>query len=165
MKKLFIAMALVCAAAVQVNAQDLYKKVYNNALAVVNSAKSSDEQIQINHFKVTALNYISTQSKKRMLHKDDSFFFDSQAVNLTSFVTDFETYLIKARSISTAKRLEVIKIYQEASLHNPLFNDTDKERANCYISDKSSLTPFSLDTNWEKAYDEATAKIKTLGIK
>lgn len=143
------------------NAQDLYKTVYEKAISVVNNPNSSEEETQVNQFKVTALNYISSQVEKRGLTKD-SYFYDSQAVNLASFVTDFQSNLIKARTISTAKRLEVIKIYRDATLTNPLFNDTDKEKANCYVNDVQTYTPFSLDTDWEKAYDQATTKVKSL---
>jgi hypothetical protein len=69
---------------------------------------------------------------------------------------------MKARAMSTAKRLQVIEIYRDASLKNPLFNDAGKETANCYVNDKATFTPFSLDTNWEKAYEIATQKIKEL---
>ena len=74
----------------------------------------------------------------------------------------FETYIIKARAISSEKRLEVIACYRDASLNNPLFNDSDKETTYVYVNDKQTYTPFSLDTDWEKAYDQATEKIKTI---
>ena len=161
MKGILLTAIMVVASSITVNAQNLYKKVFDNATAVVNDAASNDQQIQINQYKITALNYISNQVKKRGLTKD-SYFYDSQAVNLSSFITDFETYIIKARSVSTEKRLEVIACYRDASLNNPLFNDTDKETTYVYVNDKQTYTPFSLDTNWEKAYDQATEKMKTI---
>ena len=66
---------------------------------------------------------------------------------------DFIYYVTKARAISTEKRKEVIACYRDASLNNPLFNDNDKERTYCYVNDTKTFTPFSLDTDWEKAYD------------
>jgi len=155
---------LACFAALSVgslSAQSLYETVYKSALAKVNSAASSQEQIDINQFEVTALNYIQMQVKKRALTKD-GYFYDSQAVNLKSFVDDFLYYMNKARSVSAEKRKAVIECYRSASLQNPLFGDLDKERTLCYVNDKSTYTPFSLDTDWEKAYDQATAKIKTI---
>lgn len=142
-------------------AQSLYKKVYDNAVAVVNDAAANDQQIQVNQFKITALNYMSNQVTKRNQTRN-SYFYDSQAVNMASFITDFETYIIKARTISTEKRLAVIGCYRDASLQNPLFNDQDKETTLVYVNDKQTYTPFSLDTDWEKAYDQASAKIKEI---
>ena len=38
--------------------------------------------------------------------------------------------------------------------------DTDKERVLCYVNDKQTYTPFSLDTDWEKAYKQASENVK-----
>ncbi len=159
MKKTLTLVCLLTLGIGNMSAQQLFKQVYDNAIEVVNDAKSSDEQVQINQFKVTALNYITSQVTKKGLEKD-SYFYDSQAVNLVSFITDFESNVMKARAISTAKRLQVIEIYRNASLSNPLFKDSDKEKTQCYINDKTTFTPFSLDTDWEKAYEVATKEVK-----
>ena len=79
---------------------------------------------------------------------------------MTSFITDFQVNLEKARAISPSKRMEIMKIYTDASKFNPMFKDTDKDRANVYVNDKSTMTPFSLDTDWEKAFDQATTLVK-----
>lgn len=152
-------MLMLAMSVVSVQAQSLYKTVFDRATAVVNNPSASDEEVQVNQFKVTALNYISMMVKKRGMNKD-SYFYDSQAVNMASFVTDFQANLEKARAISPAKRAEVLKIYTDASKYNPLFKDTDKDKVNCYVNDKTTLTPFCLDTNWEKAYDQATTMVK-----
>lgn len=161
MKKLILTMALVLTAGMQVQAQELFHKVYDMNIGVVNNPASNDEQIAISQFKVTVLNYITTQVAKRGMQKD-GYFYDSQAVNLQSFVTDFLDNLSKARAISPAKRLAVLKCYQEASLQNPLFKDSDRERTHCYVNDKQAFTPFSIDTDWDKAYEQATQNIKTV---
>ena len=139
MKQIFITALIAAVSYTAASAQSLYKKVFDNA----------------------TLNYISNQVKKRKLEKN-SYFYDSQAVNLASFITDFETAIIKARAISTEKRLEVLACYRDASLQNPLFGDDDKETTYVYVNDKQTYTPFSLDTDWEKAYDQATEKVKAI---
>ena len=159
MRRIITMICLIVAGYAQVSAQQLYKKVFDNAIAVVNNAKSTDEQIQINQFKVTALNYMTSQVRKSG-KEQDSYFYDSQAVNLASFITDFETNVMKARAMSTAKRLQVIEIYRNASLSNPLFKDEDKDKVYCYVNDKTTYTPFSLDTDWEKAYEAFKQIIK-----
>lgn len=159
MKSTILTLLVLALSFSTLKAQSLYKTVFDRATAVVNDPKSSDDAIEISQFKITALNYLVTEVKKRGWQKD-SYFYDSQAVNLTSFVTDFQANLDKARSISPAKRMQIIKIYTEASKFNPLFKDTDKEKVNCYVNDKGTLTPFCLDTDWEKAYDQATTLAK-----
>jgi hypothetical protein len=88
MNKFVLTVMMVAASSyMTLSAQTLYKKVFDNATAVVNNAASNDQQIQINQYKITVLNYISNQVKKRGLTKD-SYFYDSQAVNLASFITE-----------------------------------------------------------------------------
>lgn len=159
MKKLLLTLLVLTASVTGIQAQSLYKTVYDKATAVVNNPASSDEELQISQFKLTALNYMSMMVKKRGLQKD-SYFYDSQAVNLNSFITDFQLNLEKARTISPAKRMEILKIYTDASKFNPMFKDTDKEKVNCYVDDRATLTPFCIDTDWEKAYDQATTLTK-----
>lgn len=159
MKKIILSLLVLMASVASIQAQDLFKTVRDNATKVVNNPSSSDEEIQINQFKVTALNYLAMMVQKRGLKKD-TYFYDSQAVNMTSFITDFQVNLEKARVISPAKRMEIMKIYTDASKFNPLFKDTDKEKVNCYVDDKTTMTPFCLDTDWEKAYDQATTLTK-----
>lgn len=161
MKRIILTIFVALCTLTTVSAQSLYKKVYDKAVAVVNDDKASDEEIQINQFQVTVLNYITTQVKKRGLDKD-SYFFDAQAVNLTSFVTDYLVNLETARGISSLKREQVIKCYVDASVKNPLFNDKDKEKVNAYVNDDQTLTPFCVDTDWEKAYDQATQQVKLI---
>ena len=159
MKKIILSLLVLMASVASIQAQDLFKTVRDNATKLVNNPSSSDEEIQINQFKVTALNYLAMMVQKRGLKKD-TYFYDSQAVNMTSFITDFQVNLEKARAISPAKRMEIMKIYTDASKFNPLFKDTDKEKVNCYVDDKTTMTPFCLDTDWEKAYDQATTLTK-----
>lgn len=159
MKKTFLTMLLMAATAMSMQAQSLYKEVFDKATEVVNNPASSDDAIQISNFKITALNYMSTMVKKRGLKKD-SYFYDSQAVNLASFVTDFQVNLEKARTLAPSKRTEVLKIYTDACKYNPMFKDTDRDKVNCYVDDRNTLTPFCLDTDWEKAYDQATTLVK-----
>ena len=159
MKKIILSLLVLMASVASIQAQDLFKTVRDNATKVVNNPSSSDEEIQINQFKVTALNYLAMMVQKRGLKKD-TYFYDSQAVNMTSFITDFQVNLEKARAISPAKRMEIMKIYTDASKFNPLFKDTDKEKVNCYVDDKTTMTTLCLDTDWEKAYDQATTLTK-----
>lgn len=160
-KTLLIALLALSSGISQAQEQSLYERVYFDASAKVNDPESSIETIEINQFKVTALNYMSAQVTLRQQQRD-SYFYDSQAVNLKCFVDDFLVNITKARAISTDKRKAVIACYRDASLGNPLFNDTNTDRTYCYVNDTKTYTPFSLDTDWEKAYNQATAKVKTI---
>jgi hypothetical protein len=41
-----------------------------------------------------------------------------------------------------------------ASVNNSLFHDMDKDLAEAYLNNTKFVTPFSLDTDWEKALAE-----------
>ena len=94
--------------------------------------------------------------------KVDGYFYDSQAVNMKSFIDDYRYYKAKATQISEAKFLEVSACYRDASIQNPYFKDTDKEKVNSYLNSPKTKVPFSMDTDWEKAYDQASKNIKAI---
>lgn len=143
------------------NAQSLYKTVRDSATKIINDPTSSQEKIDISQFEITALNYIVAQVSKRGLNKPD-LFFDSQAVSMKSFVDDCVYYVLKARKISSAKKKQVLDCYKNASLACPLFNDQDKKTTQVYIRDAETFTPFSLDTDWDNAYEMACKNIKSI---
>ncbi len=142
------------------DAQNLYKTVMERATDVINNPASMAEDVSICQFKIAALNYIMAKMKEMGMQKDP-YFYDSQAVNLESFLADYKENLGKAKAVSAAKAAEITKVYKEATLSNPLVNDADKEKVNANVN-AASKTPFSLDTNWENAYDEATRKAKAV---
>ena len=78
------------------------------------------------------------------------------------FVDDCRYYALQANKKSAAKRKQVMECFKKASLDNPLFNDADKKNAQVYVRDQNSETPFSLDTDWEKAYDQVSRNIKSV---
>ena len=47
--------------------------------------------------------------------------------------------------------------YWKASAENPMFKDQDREKTDAYINAPDCITPFSLNTDWEKA-DKAIGK-------
>lgn len=161
MKKFVFIFAMAMLAFGNVSAQSLYKTVRDTATKIVNNPNSRQDEIDIAQFEITVLNYIAAQVSKRGLQKT-GYFYDSQAVNMKSFVDDCRLYALKANKISASKKKQVMECFREASLNNPLFNDSDKKNVHIYVKDAKSETPFSLDTDWEKAYDQATKTIKSI---
>ena len=47
----------------------------------------------------------------------------------------------------------------DASKSNPLFDDEDTETTDSYILEGNQLTPFSLNTDWPRAYAAAKDNI------
>ena len=161
MKKFFFIIAMAFLTAVNLQAQSLYKTVRDTATKVVNNPNSRQDEIDIAQFEITVLNYIAAQVSKRGIQKT-GYFYDSQAVNMKSFVDDCRLYALKANKISASKKKQVMECFRQASLDNPLFNDSDKKYVHSYVKDAKTETPFSLDTDWEKAYDQASKTIKSI---
>lgn len=146
-----IALSLLLAATVgSAQAQELYNEVLNKAEAVVNNPKSDEVSIKVNHFKSTALRYTRNMALKTMPEVTTRFL-DIQAYYLNDFLSRFFADLVTVQDSDERTRKEHIIMYVNASVGNPLFDKADAETAESFINDKDNLTPFSLNTDWEKA--------------
>lgn len=150
---------LFFARAARCQAQDVYNLVLANATRIVNSPTSGFTQTQIAQFKRTALVYM----KSKAFEQSDSVsasFLDTQAYFLSEYLTLFFDEILKSKKLSEAERRERIYLFMDASLSNPLFNDPDEETTMAFIKDGGEITPFCLNTDWQKAYAAATAALK-----
>lgn len=140
-------------------AQEVYNLVLANATRVVNSPTSGFTQTQIAQFKRTALVYM----KSKAFEQTDSVpasFLDTQAYYLSEFVTLFFDEILKSKKLSDSKRRERIYLFMDASVSNPLFNDSDEETTMAFIKDGGEITPFSINTDWQRAYAAAKEQLK-----
>lgn len=160
MKRVFFVIITIlmfgCKAA---KAQDVYNLVLNNATRIVNNPTCSYTQIQIAQFKRTALTYM----KSKAFEETDSVpsnFLDTQAYYLSEFITLFFNDVVMSKRLNAEKRKERIMMFTDASISNPMFEDPDKDTTLAFIKDGGELTPFSIDTDWQKAYAAATAQLK-----
>lgn len=150
MKRLFfsaIATWVMCTSSVC--AQTLYQAVYDKAKSVVATTKDAEEKT-VSQYKLNALNYIMSVCKKE--GKDgDMRLLDLQAVNMESFIDDFREFAAKGERISSAKKDEIVRCFTSASFAHPLFQNESP----LVDGGAGSLLPFSLNTDWSAAYDQA----------
>ena len=59
-----------------------------------------------------------------------------------------------------AKRRARIVLFMETSVANPLFNDPDTETTMAFINAGGEITPFCLNTDWQKAFLAAEERLK-----
>ncbi len=140
-------------------AQEVYNLVLENATRVVNNPLSNFMQTQIAQFKRTSLIYLKTKA----LEEADtvpSRFLDTQAYFLSEFITLFLKDAVLRKKLDDVRRKERIMLFTDASISNPLFNDPDKETTLSFIKAKGEITPFCLDTDWQKAYLAAKSQLK-----
>jgi len=140
------------------SAQEVYNLVLANATRTVNSPTSGFTQTQIAQFKRTALVYL----KQKAFEQADSVsaaFLDTQAYYLSEFITLFFDEILKSKRLSEEKRKERIVVFMDASVSNPLFNDPDTETTMAFITNGGELTPFCINTDWQKAYAAAKSQL------
>lgn len=158
LKYLTMVMASFFADIMPAQAQDIYNLVLENATRIVNSPTSGFTQTQIAQFKRTALVYM----KKKAFEQTDSVsaqFLNTQAYYLSEFLSLFFDEILKSKKLPDKKRKERIYLFMDASLSNPLFKDTDEETTMSFIKDGGEITPFCLNTNWQKAYLAAKSQL------
>jgi hypothetical protein len=90
-------------------------------------------------------------------------FLDLQAYYLSEFLTLYQEDLVNSINLSAEERAKRAMIYVDATVSNPLFNDTDEETIYAFIQEGTELTPFSLDTDWQKALAAVVAQLKPKG--
>ena len=139
-------------------AQEVYKMVLENASKVIDSPSKNFTQVRIAQFKKTALIYLRSKAFETMPEVKTEFL-NTQAYYLSEFVFLFFTQILKDHKLSEEERKSKIYLFMDASLSNPLFNDSDTETTQSYIKEGSELTPFSLDTDWQKAYYAAKSQL------
>lgn len=162
MRKLLIILTLstITAHFSQAKAQEVYDMVLQSATRIVNNPASNFTVTRVAQFKRTALLYMRDMVIKNA-PDTTALFLDTQAYNLNEFTTEFFSTLLRNQG---NMRKEVINIFMKASSDNPIWNDTDKETAESFII-AGELTPFSLDTDWEKAYKQADEQLKQKSLK
>lgn len=157
MKRLFLSAFVIClACAANVCAQTLYQAVYDKAKSVVATTKDAEEKM-VNQYKLNALNYIMDVCKKES--KDgDMRLLDMQAVNMESFIDDFRVFVAKGENISPAKKDEIVRCFTSASFAHPLFQNESP----LVDGGAGAILPFSLNTDWSVAYDQAETIAKKI---
>lgn len=148
MKKLLLFFLLL---STNLQAQEVYDAALDNATRIVNSPTSGDTQTRIAQFKRTVLVYM----RRKAFERTDSVparFLDTQAYYLSDFITLFFNEILNTEEQSKRERKQKIAIFMNASLLNPLFGDEDKETTRSYMMEDECITPFCLDTDWQKAF-------------
>jgi hypothetical protein len=157
--KTFLTTLLFGVFAMGVNAQEIYKIVYKNAEQIVNDPNSGVTKARIAQFKVSQLTYLYQKAFETMPEVTDRFL-DVQAYYLTEFMSLYQAELVKSSKDTPEERAKKVMIFLDATVSNPLFGDTDEETIYAYIKEGTELTPFSLDTDWQKALAAVKAQLK-----
>jgi len=161
MKRFLLSAILILSIAPTLSAQEIYTEIRRTAQAKVNDSSADILVRRFSMFKLEALNYMAIKMKEEFPDSSADLL-DKEALSLNIFITNYTRSLIENRNMPANYQKKVIKAYMDASFSNPLFNDADKEMVLSYFNDGSSLTRFSLDTDWRRAVLAAKAALKQL---
>lgn len=159
-KKTLLSLVLGCGMTLSVHAQSVYNEIREKSQTSVTQA-TNDVVKQINQFKVDALDYMLIKMREQMPDSTTSFL-DKQAFAMNNFVNFYIQQITEMRTMPQAYQVKVMQLFMDASLSNPLFNDSDKELTLGYFANSSCLTRFSLDTDWRKASAAVAIEIKNI---
>lgn len=158
MKRVIIAFTMLCAFAMNINAQEIFNEVVRmqkNFEKIKLDKNKQMEERKVASFKVDAIDYMLYKAK------DESTFTEHMLGEQTFAMTEFVNLYFKrlAESSNKSKKDVVMTRFRNASLNNSLFQDMDKELVLGYYNNSAKFpTPFSLDTDWVKALAEIRSK-------
>lgn len=159
MKKILFFIASILLGAEEMRSQEVYNYVLENATRMVNSPTTNFTQTRIAQFKRTTLIYMKSKAFETMPTVTEEFL-NTQAYFLSEFLSFFFDEILRDRKLDEETRKQKIFLFMDASVSNPLFNDPDTETTLSYIKEGSELTPFSIDTDWQKAFVAVKDNIK-----
>ncbi len=133
------------------SAQEIFNQVVASAKNIIDDPKASPVLLSIAQFKYTAMQYLCNTAIRRNGGGVDGDFLDRQAYAMNNFLTLFLKDFAQVNPNDQESMKQLVQRYWKASDDNPLFGDEDKETVRAFVNAEGSVTPFSLDTDWEKA--------------
>ncbi len=152
MKKLFYTtVVMLFMFTVNTNAQEVFNAVMQSAKNALKDPVQNFSKTQIAKFKIDELNYLKSKAGNIETIKRNDLL-DIQAYYMSEFLSRYLTEIIYSEGQPDSVKKAMVYLFVNASAICPLFNDTNKEVINKYLNSDKQLTPFCLDTDWEKAY-------------
>ena len=152
MKKLLMILAIVCATATSVSAQEIFnevKRIEKQAETLANDTTKNINERKIACFKYDAIYYLIDKASQ------EERFTEYELGEQTDALIEFVNLYVKRLANAGKKDKDLLKAkFRTASINNSLFNDVDKEVVYSYVDNDNFITQFSLDTNWVKALEE-----------
>ena len=159
MKKIIYLSLLLCFLPLKMSAQEVYNYLLDATTNTVNNPTSTYTQVRIAQFKRTALVYLKRKAFEQMPEVTEDFI-NKQAYYMSEYVALFFDELLKGKKDDDNKRMAKIYLFMDTSKAYPLFDDPDTEVTDSYIIEGNELTPFSLNTDWQKAYGNVKVELE-----
>lgn len=160
MKKLIMTLVVCFSTVAGAYSQDVYFEIRRLSMEIKEDKSKDLQTRRVASFKVDELDYMMQATRTMMPDSLLTTVLNNQAYAMYDFVN---TYISLYKNSEGKKEAEnVRKVFKEASLNNPRFNDKDTELTHSYIDADGYNTPFSLDTDWVLALDEVKKRLRTM---
>ena len=161
MKRIFLFLFAAIGICTNMQAQEVYKEILKLSENIANDSSKDMESRKIATFKVDELLYMAMKTRELMPDSTVNVL-DNQAYAMYDFVN---LYVKKLSEAKNQKGKDTIaEIFKTASIQNPRFNDMDLDLVESYIRNEGYITKFSLDTDWEKAAEQARHQLRSKGL-
>lgn len=161
MKKIIIVCSLLFTTYISSSAQAVYAEVKKITQEHIDNPRSTQIIKDVNRFELDALNYMGMKMKELMPDAPASVL-DDQAYALYQFINLYCKTLVDIKNQPKSYQLKVLNLFMDVSYSNPFFKDPEKELVLFYFSNAESVTRFSLDTDWQRAFVAAATELKKL---
>lgn len=161
MKRIILALLLLVGFQSISHGQEVYKEIMSLSQKLANDKSKDLQTRKVATFKVDALTYMAMKMNEVMPDSTVRIL-DYQAYALYDFVDLYLKKLTEAKSKKA--KVEIIQLFKYASLQNQRFHDMDLDLVEAYIRKEGYITKFSLDTNWEKAVEQARGELRKKGL-
>ncbi len=168
MKKIIIIILAMAATAINANAQEIFKTIFESSNKTLNDTKEDVSVRKIALFKVDALTYLNTKVLEQMsdtthtLSPDEMMTLIVKRDSQAYYMYDYINLFIKeySRAKKQHEKDNVMKIFRDASINFPLFNEPNREFVLAYYNRQDFLTQFSLDTDWVRANADVRRRLR-----
>lgn len=152
MKRIFYAtVVLLFIFTARAAAQDVFNSVMESAQKSLKDPVQNFAKKKFAQFKIDELNYLKSKAGSYETIKRNNLL-DIQAYYMSEFLSRYLTEIIYLEGQPDSTKKAMMYLFVNASAMCPLFNDTNKEKTDKYLNADKPLTPFCLDTDWEKAF-------------
>ncbi|QUB74696.1 hypothetical protein J5A56_10360 [Prevotella melaninogenica] len=164
-----IALSFFLVSVLTANAQQerVSKQLYTSAYKIATDSKEDVNVRKVASFKVDAITYLNTRTLSaivdttKQLSNREIAHLNAQLDSMAYYMHEYVNLFTKeyARANKQKRKKQILKIFRDASINHPFYNDPDKNLVLVYFNSEDYLTQFSLDTNWIAALAEVKKKL------
>lgn len=159
MKQTLLILSFLSLSLLPLSAQQVFQFELESSVRIMRNPNAGFLATRLAFFQNTALIYLQQQSAKSATAATPKWL-DNQAYHLADFLAIYHV-LLTDESLGEQETPRIKTLFREATLAFPYFEDSDAAALRFVDNPNADTTPFSLDTDWEKAFHSIFDKKET----